>query len=148
VTSGETTATSQSDFCVKVDVTGLQSGTVYYYGFTAYERNSLTGRTRTAPSGQQASHLRFGVVSCSNYPAGFFNAYGRLAARNDLDAILHLGDYIYEYDADTTSYGGAIGKQLDRMHEPDAELVTLADYRTRYAQYRLDPDLMRLHRLI
>jgi len=84
-------------------------------------------------------------VSCSNYPAGFFNAYGRLADRNDLDAILHLGDYIYEYDADTTSYGGSIGKQLGRMHEPDAELVTLADYRTRYAQYRLDPDLMRLH---
>ena len=134
-----------NDFCVKVDPTGLTSGTVYYYGFTAYGRNSLTGRTRTAPSGQQADHLRFGVVSCSNYPAGFFNAYGRLADRNDLDAVLHLGDYIYEYDADTTSYGGALGKELGRMHEPDAELVTLADYRTRYAQYRLDPDLMRLH---
>ena len=144
ITSGSSLATSVNDFCVKVDQTGLQPGTVYYYGFTAYGRNSLTGRTRTLPVGGY-EHARFAVVTCSNYPAGFFNAYGRIAERNDIDAVLHMGDYIYEYDADTTSYGGATGAALDRRNEPDAELIQLADYRTRYAQYRTDPDLQRLH---
>lgn len=144
VRSGKTTTSSERDFTVKIDVDGLQPGTVYYYGFTAYDRHSLTGRTHTTQL-QGTDHARFAVVSCSNYPAGFFNAYGRIADRNDLDAILHLGDYIYEYDADTASYGGLTGKRLGRSHDPDAELITLTDYRTRYSQYRLDPDLIRAH---
>ena len=144
VKSGEFTTSSERDFTVKVDVDGLQQGTVYYYGFSAYGRNSLTGRTRTTAT-NGVSQARFAVVSCSNYPAGYFNAYGTIANRNDLDAVLHLGDYIYEYDADSTSYGGLIGKRLGRSHEPDAELVSLTDYRTRYSQYRLDPDLRRAH---
>lgn len=141
---GGAVATSEHDFCVKVDVADLQPGTVYYYGFTVNGVHSLTGRTRTLPVGG-IDHARLAVVSCSNYPAGFFNAYGHIADRNDLDAVLHLGDYIYEYDADTTSYGGKTGKQLGRMHEPDAELIQMTDYLTRYAQYRLDEDLRRLH---
>jgi len=144
VASGSVVATSERDFTVKVDVQGLQPGRVYYYGFTSGNRHSLTGRTHTIPTGLQ-DHLRFAVVSCSNYPAGYFNAYARIADRNDIDAILHLGDYIYEYDADSTSYSGATGIKLGRRHEPDAELVTLTDYRTRYAQYRLDADLRRAH---
>jgi alkaline phosphatase D len=145
VAQGQGTATSAADFCFKVITAEvLQPATAYYYGFTAYGRHSLTGRTRTLAAGSYA-HARFAVVTCANYPMGFFNAYGRIAARNDLDAVLHMGDYIYEYDADTSSFGGGIGARLGRMHEPDKELIELADYRARYAQYRLDPDLMRLH---
>jgi alkaline phosphatase D len=146
VRTGTATATSERDFTVKVDADGLQPGMVYYYGFIANGRASLTGRTRTAPArGASYNHARLAIVTCSNYPAGFFNAYARIADRNDLDAVVHLGDYIYEYSADTTQYGGQTGKRLGRMHEPSAEIVALADYRSRYAQYRLDPDLRRLH---
>lgn len=147
VRQGEVTTSAERDYTVKIDVRDLEPGTVYYYGFTAGGRHSLTGRTRTAPSGP-VTQARFAIVSCSNYPAGYFNAYARIADRNDLDAVLHLGDYIYEYSADTASFGGQIGKQLGRMHDPDKELVQLVDYRTRYSQYRLDPDLRRLHQQI
>lgn len=144
VRSGEFTTSSERDFTIKIDVDGLQAGTVYYYNFSAYNRYSIIGRMRTTrPS--NVDHTRLAVVSCSNYPAGYFTAYRKIADRNDLDGVLHLGDYIYEYDADTTSYGGATGARLGRRHEPDAELVTLTDYRTRYSQYRLDPDLRRAH---
>ena len=144
VARGVTSASVNRDFTVKVDVDGLQAGTAYYYVFSAYNRSSLIGRTRTLSDGQQA-HARLAVVSCANYPAGYFNAYAGIARRNDLDAVLHLGDYIYEYDADSTSYGGATGIALKRQHEPINEIVTLSDYRIRYSQYRLDADLRRLH---
>ena len=84
--------------------------------------------------------LKFGIVSCSNYEGGYFNAYGALARRNDLDAVVHLGDYIYEYGAGT--YGIPLP---DRVNVPDYEILTLADYRTRYGLYRMDEDLIRLH---
>ena len=144
VREGTASARSAADYTVKVDVDGLQPGTVYYYGFIANGRASLTGRTRTLPTGT-VDHAKLAIVSCSNYPAGYFTAYGFIADRNDLDAVLHLGDYIYEYDADTTSFGGQVGARLGRNHLPDAELVKLTDYRTRYSQYRLDPDLRRMH---
>lgn len=144
VLRGTTRASAGRDFTVKVDVGELQPSTTYYYVFSAYGRSSLIGRTRTLSNGQQ-THARFAVVSCSNYPTGYFNAYAGIARRNDLDAVLHLGDYIYEYDADSASYGGATGIALKRVHEPINEIVTLTDYRIRYSQYRLDPDLRRLH---
>ncbi len=143
VQNGRVRTGSNRDFTVKIDVQELQSGTVYYYVFTAYGRSSLIGRTRTLA--ESTDHVRIAVVSCSNYPAGYFNAYAQIAKRNDLDAVVHLGDYIYEYDADTTSYGGATGAALGRRNMPDAELVSLTDYRTRYSQYRLDQDLQALH---
>jgi alkaline phosphatase D len=144
VRQGAFVTRADRDYTVKVDVDGLAPATVYYYGFIAYDRASLTGRTRTLPIGS-VDHTKLAVVSCSNYPAGYFTAYGFIADRNDLDAVLHLGDYIYEYDADTASFGGTTGARLGRLHLPDAELVKLTDYRTRYSQYRLDPDLRRLH---
>lgn len=144
VARGVTSASINRDFTVKVDVDGLRPATTYFYVFTAYNRSSLIGRTRTLSNGVQL-HARLAVVSCSNYPAGYFNAYAAIARRNDLDAVLHLGDYIYEYDADSASFGGATGIALGRQHEPINEVVTLSDYRTRYSQYRLDPDLRRLH---
>lgn len=144
VARGVTSASVGRDFTVKVDVDGLRPATTYYYVFTAYDRSSLIGRTRTLASDVQL-HARLAIVSCSNYPAGYFNAYGAIARRNDLDAVLHLGDYIYEYDADSASFGGSTGIALGRQHEPINEIVTISDYRTRYSQYRLDPDLRRLH---
>jgi len=144
VAQGTAKALQARDFTVKIDVTGLQSNTVYYYAFQAYSKVSLIGRTRTFPV-TGGDHARLAVVSCSNYPAGYFNAYGAIAKRNDIDAVLHLGDYIYEYSADSTSFAGTTGKQLGRLHSPANEIVSLADYRARYSQYRLDPDLRALH---
>ncbi|CAH1001263.1 hypothetical protein LEM8419_02162 [Neolewinella maritima] len=143
VGQGTLTTDASRDYTVKVDVTGLQGGTTYYYGFTALERNSLTGRTKTTPGGT-TEHLRFGVVSCSNFQSGYFNAYGRLAERNDLDAVVHLGDYIYEY----ANFAVGVGNPAvwdDRVMEPAGEVIDLFDYRARFSTYHLDMDLMALH---
>lgn len=144
VVQGTTQALASRDYTVKIDATGLQSNTVFYYAFQAYNKVSLIGRTRTFPA-VGGDHARIAVVSCSNYPAGYFNAYQAIGKRNDLDAVIHLGDYIYEYSADSTSYAGATGKQLNRLHLPFNEIISLADYRARYSQYRLDPDLRSMH---
>lgn len=130
-------ADAARDWTVKLDFTGLAAGTTYYYRFEALGHASPIGRTRTAPAGA-TERLRFGVVSCSSYAHGYFNAYRLLAQRADLDAVLHLGDYVYEYG--TGEYGDV------RPYEPDHEMITLADYRTRHAYYKQDADLMELHR--
>ena len=144
VTNGSFTTNAERDFTVKEDVTGLSSNTTYYYQFSVQMDNakvhSLIGRTRTTPTGDEANHLRFGVVSCSNFPAGYFNAYQRLSERGDLDAVIHLGDYIYEYG--NLVYGDST---LDRLVEPNNEILSLQDYRTRYSTYRLDTSLLRVH---
>lgn len=137
VRSGVATTIDTLDHTLKVDVTGLNPGTWYYYRFEYQGRYSITGRTYTAPVGA-ADSLRFGVVSCSNYEDGYFNAYGALARRNDLNAIFHLGDYIYE--------GGGDG-QGDRDHDPDHEIIDLEDYRIRHSQHKLDEDLRCLHQM-
>lgn len=136
VASGTTTTNAAKDFTVKVDVTGLLPNTFYYYEFKAHNKYSVRGRTKTTPVGDNDS-LRFAIVSCSNFPQGYFNAYSRITARNDVDAVLHLGDYIYEYG--DGEYGTA------RPYDPTNEIITLTDYRTRHSQYKLDEDLMRMH---
>ncbi|QBJ98653.1 alkaline phosphatase [Rhodococcus sp. ABRD24] len=142
VRSGAVTTGPDADHTVKVDVTGLRPGTSYYFRFTALGQISPVGRTRTAPAiDADLDRLRFGVVSCSNWEAGYFASYRHLAERDDLDAILHLGDYIYEYGRG--EYGARNGPI--RLHEPAHEIVSLADYRIRHAQYKTDPDLMALH---
>ncbi|MGF7121845.1 alkaline phosphatase D family protein [Rhodococcus sp. AG1013] len=142
VRSGTVTADPRSDHTVKVDVAGLRPGTTYFYRFTAAGQVSPVGRTRTAPATDaDLDRLRFGVVSCSNWEAGYFASYRLLAERDDLDAILHLGDYIYEYGRG--EYGARNGSV--RLHDPAHEIVSLADYRIRHAQYKTDPDLMALH---
>ncbi|OJJ18836.1 hypothetical protein BKI52_25020 [marine bacterium AO1-C] len=140
VNSGTLTTDEAKDYTVKVDATGLQPATTYYYHFSALGKNSLVGRTRTAPT-TNVSNLRFAVVSCSNYQNGYFNAYGNIAERNDIDAVIHLGDYIYEYATGEFGYSDEIG----RGHQPSNEIITLQDYRIRYSYYRLDPKLRRLH---
>lgn len=137
VQEGSSSAIASKDFTVNVKVDNLDAGTVYYYGFYALGKTSIVGRTRTAPT--DSEHLRFAVVSCSNYQHGYFNSYARIAERNDLDAVIHLGDYIYEYGADTAD------ARLGLL--PDEEILELADYRTRHSFYKLDPDLRRLHQM-
>ena len=129
-----------SDYTVHVDVGGLSAGTTYYYQFRALGLTSVRGRTKTLP-GAVSERMRFGVVSCANYPAGFFNVYG-LLAQADVDLVLHLGDYLYEYENLRFGDGSAIG----RLPEPPKEAVSLDDYRRRHAQYKSDPDLRELHR--
>lgn len=140
VGSGSVTTDVSRDYTVKVDVSGLAPATTYYYYFSAMGANSTVGRTRTAPAGN-ADQLRFAVVSCSNYQDGYFNAYERISERNDIDAVIHLGDYIYEYET-----GGFGQDELGRGHVPDNEIVTLMDYRIRYSYYRLDPQLRKVHK--
>ncbi len=140
----ETFASAARDFTVKLDVTGLAPFTYYFYRFEALGGQSLIGRTKTAPAkGQGVDHLRVGVVSCANYQQGWFNAYARLAERDDIDAVIHTGDYLYEYEDGGYGPGSAIG----RGHEPVVEMVELEHYRGRHAQYKQDPDLRRLHQL-
>lgn len=128
-----------NDYTVKFDAYGLRPGTTYYYRFIALGERSVIGRTKTLP--RETDRVRFGVVSCSNFPAGFFGAYALLAQQPDLDAILHLGDYLYEYENETFGDGSAI----NRLPEPNLETVELNQYRTRHAQYKEDPQLQLAH---
>ncbi len=141
VVEGSGYTSADVDYTVKVDVEGLQPGTSYYYRFLTVNKTSIAGRTRTLPAGAIEA-ATFAVVSCSNYPAGFFNVYRELA-NQELDAVLHLGDYLYEYDA--AGYASERAEELGRVVEPANELLSLADYRTRYAQYHLDVDLQAAH---
>ncbi len=141
VASGSAQADIDGDFTVKVDVSSLEPATTYYYDFAALGARSRVGRTRTLPRGA-ADRARIAVVCCANYPAGFFNAYRLVAERADLDLVLHLGDYLYEYGNGTFGDGSAI----NRVPQPDRETVSLDEYRQRHAQYKLDPDLQEAHR--
>jgi alkaline phosphatase D len=131
------TTDASRDYTVKVDVEGLNPGTFYYYEFTALGANSIIGRTKTTPDGA-VDQLRFAVVSCSNYPSGYFTAYERINERNDIDAVLHLGDYIYEYGTNTILSG-------PRENTPNFEIIELADYRLRHATHKLDSDSRAMH---
>ena len=137
VRSGSQRTTAQRDWTLKVDVTGLQPGRSYYYRFGALGEVSPVGRTRTLPAAG-VQRLRIAVMSCSNVPAGYFNVYRRVAERADLDLVLHLGDYLYEYASG--QYGSV------RPAEPAQEIITLSDYRTRHAQYKRDADAQEMHR--
>lgn len=133
------------DHTVKVVVTGLQPYTRYWYRFTCRGATSPVGRTQTSPDEPGRTHaLRLAFVSCSNYTGGFFTAYRGLAARDDLDAVLHLGDYLYEYGNAEDRYGPA-GLAGTRDHQPVTEMVSLPDYRLRHALYKTDPDLQAAH---
>lgn len=130
------------DHTVKVDVAGLAPATTYWYRFRLGRQASPVGRTRTAPAaGSAVPRVRMGVVSCANWQAGHFAAYRHLAARDDLDLVLHLGDYLYEYAPGEYQAGDG----LVRPHDPAREVTTLEDYRRRHAQYKTDPDLQALH---
>jgi len=142
VAGGEAVTGPWRDWTVKLVATGLAPGRPYFYRFVADGQTSPVGRTKTLPAGRTRA-ARFAVFSCSNLPFGWFNAYGHAAARDDLDFALHLGDYLYEYARG--SYPSAREAVPGRLLEPVGEMIQLADYRTRYACYRADPDLQALH---
>ena len=98
VASGTAHAKIADDFTVKVNVNGLKPGTWYYYQFMALKKYSLTGRTHTLPTGQNVDSVRMAVFSCTNYQSGFFNAYQEIVNINDVDVLVYLGDWIYEYE--------------------------------------------------
>jgi len=134
--AGGTAATGpEQDHTIKVDVGGLQPATFYHYRFLFNGAVSGVGRVRTAPAlGATVSSLRFGLASCANFEGGYFSAYRYLALRTDLDFILHVGDYIYEYEPGAYGPGPLVG----RTHDPMKEIVTLSDYRRRHAQHKAD----------
>src|SRR5690606_71863 len=116
VAKGE--ATPNSAGTVKVDVTGLQPGRDYHYRFMAGETVSPTGRARTLPVGRTPDVV-LAVASCALWAGGFYNAYQAIADLERVDAVIHLGDYIYEYGAD--GYGGDIGAKIGRLPDPPTE---------------------------
>lgn len=141
VQSGEGTTNASVDYTVKVDVEGLDPNSHYYYRFMVGDNTSAVAKTKTAPLGATAE-ATFAVISCSNYPAGFFNVY-REVANEEVDAVLHLGDYLYEYGLGGYATGRA--EEYDRVPEPAHETLSLEDYRARYAQYHGDTDLQAAH---
>jgi len=142
VARGTTSIGPERDYTVKVDATGLQPAGTYFYRFSVGRENSPIGRTRTLPVGG-VSQARLAVVSCSNFPSGYFNVYADIAKRTDIDVVLHLGDYIYEYGR--VGFASQLAIAIDRESNPDHEILTLQDYRLRHAQYRTDSDLRTLH---
>lgn len=140
VKTGVTNATEARDYTVKVDVTSLRQGAPYFYGFRAGTAVSTVGKTKTLTRGRQ-NELKMVVTSCASYPHGFFNAYQAIGARDDIDVVVHLGDYIYEYGL--SGYGAEA--RLGRVPSPDVECVRVQDYRQRHAQAKGEPELQAAH---
>ncbi len=135
VRRGSTIATPQLGHSVHVDVGGLEPGRWYWYQFQTGSQASQIGRTRTAPAtGQKTERFRFAFASCQDWQSGYYAAYKHMA-REDLDLIIHLGDYIYEGEAQANKI---------RQHN-SGEAVTLDEYRNRYALYKTDPNLQAAH---
>ena len=139
---GEAVTGASRDWTVKILTSGMLPGSSYYYRFMVGDVASPIGRTKTLPAGA-IDNARFAVVSCSNFPFGYFNVYDLIARRDDLDAVIHLGDYIYEYSRE--GYGGDIGAKLGRNHLPAHEIINLDDYRMRHAQYKADAACQAMH---
>jgi len=139
VRQGRFTTAADRDYTVKIDVDSLEADQVYFYQFEALGSLSPVGRTKTAPTTSK-NNLRFAFASCSNYEFGYFNAYGHMARQPIFEAVVHLGDYIYEYGIGT--YGDTT---LGRFNVPSHEIISLEDYRTRYSLYRADADLQAAH---
>ncbi len=137
VNNGTIYSDSSKDYTIKIDAVGLQQNTWYYYRFSYDTFKSVTGRTRTLPTGS-ITNLRFAVASCQDYQKGYYNAHRHLSQRNDIDAVLFLGDYTYENGLDSIVNG--------RYHEPANKTIQLSEYRIRQSLYKLDPDLQEAHR--
>lgn len=142
VRSGNFATDVTRDFTVKIDAAGLAPNSTYYYRFETSGAESPIGRTRTLPL-LAVRKWRMAFASCSNYPYGYFNAYARIAARTDIDMVLHLGDYLYEYGQGQYANPALAGL---RDVVPSNEILSLTDYRLRHALYKSDPDLQEAHR--
>ncbi|MBL8550387.1 MAG: alkaline phosphatase D family protein [Hyphomonadaceae bacterium] len=133
---------ARRDYTVKVDVAGLRPGAAYFYGFSAGDQESPTGQTKALPTGR-LEKLSVAVASCASFSHGFFNAYEAIAREKDLDLVIHLGDYIYEYGLE--GFGGDRAVALGRLPQPEVECLSLNDYRQRHAQYKAEPELQAAH---
>jgi alkaline phosphatase D len=142
--SGTAQARLVNDFCVKVDVAGLEPGRRYFYRFLSGSDPSPTGQTRTAPAGATQSFTA-ALTSCSNFGFGYFHAFGAIARRDDIDVVLHVGDYIYEIRRG--AYPDANEIVPGRVIEPSGDTVTLNDYYQRYASHHTDASLLEMRRL-
>jgi alkaline phosphatase D len=145
--SGTATALPELAHSVHVEVSGLQPRRPYWYRFTINGgEQSPVGRVRTAPApGDLPERVRIGVAGCQNYEAGFFGAYGYLAQEPDLDAIFHYGDYIY---VGAGGRGAKVNGTTERVvvrANSGKKVMSLDDFRVRYAEYKLDPDLQAAH---
>ncbi len=140
VQKGKYNTLPERDYTVKIDVKNLKPGKTYYYQFSAFNKKSQVGITKTLPADYQTENFNAVFFTGSNFNAGYFNAYRLICQRNDIDAVFHLGDYFYEYGTNT------YGNNPNRALMPDYEVITLQDYRTRLSHYRLDPDLREAHR--
>lgn len=136
-----------SDYTVHADVSRLSSNTIYFYRFRNENTKSVSviGQTKTLPAAGESAEVKMAVISCANFQAGLFNVYGAVADSN-ADVVVHLGDYIYEYQAGGYGSNSALAA-LNRAHKPSGETISVADYRERYRQYRSDPQLQKAHQL-
>ena len=158
VASGEIMASAQEDHTIRILLTDLSAYTTYYYRFVARGTSSRTGRTKTAPQPDQDVNPRFAFASCQDYVGRYYHSYRVLAEQEeDVDFVVFLGDYIYEWELGTNILNENLGEdrrvdipdgleiELEGVHLKTA--VTLADYRGLYKQYKQDPDLQRAHEL-
>jgi alkaline phosphatase D len=141
IASGSGQSSSDTGYTYKLDAKGLQPNQSYFYRFKAGQYSSPIGKTKTLPIGA-VNDVKLAVLSCSNYPAGFFNVYSEVA-KSDVDVAIHLGDYIYEYAA--TGYASEKAASIGRTSVPANEILTLSDYRLRHAQYKSDADAKQFH---
>ncbi len=149
VAQGRTLTDAGRDWTVKIDATGLKPGTDYHYRFRVLKAGKpvgegITGATRTLPQ-SGVKDVVLAVTSCSLYPNGYFNAYDAIAKLPRVDAVLHLGDYIYEYGGGPKDYGMSSPVAAQRQPDPPHEIVSLSDYRRRHALYKTDPMLQAAH---
>lgn len=145
-------APRERDYTVKIDLEAagtpaLEPGTEYSFQFSVLgtQQQSVQGRFRTLPADGSSEAVVLAVASCSLHPGGWFNAYEAIAALEQVDAVVHLGDYIYEYGAGERDYGMRTGLELNRIPDPAHEIVTLDDYRRRHAQYKAEPQAQAAH---
>lgn len=145
-------APRERDYTVKIDLEAagtapLEPGTEYSFEFSVpgTQQRSARGRFRTLPAEDSTEAVVLAVASCSLHPGGYFNAYEAISALDRVDAVVHLGDYIYEYGADERDYGMRTGLELNRIPDPAHEIVTLDDYRRRHAQYKADLQAQAAH---
>lgn len=142
VSTGTMKTGPSRDYTIKAIPERLTPGQTYYYRFICMGETSPIGRTKTLPTGS-TDKIGIALVSCSNYPFGYFNAYSAIAEDEAIDLVLHTGDYIYEYGAD--EWGTETGTAIGRRHAPAREITTLADYRERHAQYKSDAGSKAMH---
>lgn len=147
--NGTAAVSAATDYTLKIDAVGLESNSQYYYRFRTNGTDSPVGTTKTLPAADtDIAQVKFAVFSCSNYPTGFFNVYDDASRLDDIDAALHLGDYIYEYALGEYGTENALTLGRTLAEDNDLEIVELEDYRKRYALYRTDSALQKLHQQV